>query len=52
MNASKLVVMQAIDAVKAEFTLTSIEHMDAAAAMKLPRLNFESLANAYERGTQ
>ena len=49
---SRLHVMQAIDAVKAEFTLKSIESMPADAAMNLPRLNFESLVNAYERETQ
>ena len=49
---SRLHVMQAIDAVKAEFTLKSIEHMDTDEAMNLPRLNFESLVNAYEKETQ
>ena len=45
-------MMQAIDAVKAEFTLKSLEHMSADEAMNLPRLNFESLVNAYEKETQ
>ena len=49
---SRLHVMQAIDAVKAEFTLKSIEHMSADEALNLPRLNFESLVNAYEKETQ
>jgi hypothetical protein len=49
---SRLHVMQAIDAVKAEFTLKSIEHMHPDDALKLPRLNFESIANEYEKETQ
>ena len=49
---SRLHLMQAIDAVKAEFTLKSIESMPADEALNLPRLNFESLVNAYERETQ
>lgn len=49
---SRLHLMQAIDAVKAEFTLKSVESMSADEAMNLPRLNFESLVNAYERETQ
>ena len=46
---SRLHLMQAIDAVKAEFTLTSVEHMSVDAAMKLPRLNPESFVNEYEK---
>jgi len=46
---SRLHLMQAIDAVKAEFTLASIEHMSADAARKLPRLNPESFVNEYEK---
>ena len=49
---SRLHLMQAIDAVKAQFTLKSIESMSADEALNLPRLNFESLVNAYERETQ
>ena len=49
MKVSQLDVMRAIDAVKSEFTLKSIEHMPADAAMKLPRLNSESFVNAYEK---
>ena len=52
MKVSQLDVMRAIDAVKGEFTLKSIEHMSADEALNLPRLNFESLVNAYERETQ
>lgn len=51
-TVSRLHLMQAIDAVKAEFTVASVESMPADQAMKLPRLNFESLAHAYERETQ
>jgi hypothetical protein len=45
-------MMRAINAVKAEFTVQSIEHMDAAAARQLPRLDVSRYHTITKRGEQ
>jgi hypothetical protein len=45
-------MMRAINAVKAEFTVQSIEHMDAAAAQQLPRLDVSRYHTNTKRGEQ
>jgi hypothetical protein len=44
--------LRAIKAVKAEFTVKSIEHMDAAAAQQLPRLDVSRYYTDTKRGEQ
>ena len=45
-------MMRAINAVKGEFTVKSIEHMDAAAAEQLPRLDVSRYYTDTKRGEQ